>query len=157
MYLNYVLLKGLCKKCCFRRFFDQKVKASTCLWRCFCACRLARSHMTPSRPTGVQGGRGVLSQVVLPASYWSHGSYIWLPAARLCTFFLLPSGLGFRSRAWEYFLLVLAVSLTMESPRPSALSNMSDWLAPNPNRTDWALVRYFFIDVIKCRHLHRLD
>jgi hypothetical protein len=43
--------------------------------------------MTPRRPIGVWRGGG-FSEGVLPESYWSSGSHIGPPAARLRTFFI---------------------------------------------------------------------
>jgi hypothetical protein len=45
--------------------------------------------MTPRQPIGVWQGRG-LSQGALPPFYWSPGSHILPPAARLRTFYSNP-------------------------------------------------------------------
>jgi hypothetical protein len=49
----------LSTKCCFRRFFNQKVRASTCLWGVsLCISAGWDSYMSPRQPIGVRQGRG---------------------------------------------------------------------------------------------------
>jgi hypothetical protein len=78
-----------------RQFFNKKGRPSTCFWCFLCILACWESYMTPIWPIGVpQRGWGVLAGV-LPASYWSPGSHIWLPAARPHTF-LQPSRIGLK-------------------------------------------------------------
>jgi hypothetical protein len=84
---NYILLKVFCLKSCFRQFFNKKVRASIGLWWYFYEFRVTGSHDSQVANGSAASERGLL-QGVLPASYWSPGSHIWLPAARLRTFFM---------------------------------------------------------------------
>ncbi len=77
----------LSKKMLFYPIFNQKVKASTCLWWCFCLFQQAESNVwLPGDQQECKWGVGGLSQGVLSSSYWSHRNHMWLPAARLQTF-----------------------------------------------------------------------
>ncbi len=46
------------KNSCFRRFFNLKVKASICLWWCFCEFGRLESYITPRWPKGVRRDKG---------------------------------------------------------------------------------------------------
>jgi hypothetical protein len=85
MFWNYVLLKVFIKKCCFRRFFNQKVRASTSLWLFLCISAGRQSHMTLRRPIGVQA----LNESP-PLVVWES----YLTPSRTATHFLSPSRLG---------------------------------------------------------------
>jgi hypothetical protein len=64
------LVEGLLlKKCCFRQFStkDKCIHPFVVVFLC----------MTPGQPIKVHWGGGGFSQEVIPASYWSPGSYIW--------------------------------------------------------------------------------
>ncbi len=62
MFQNYILLQGFVKKSCFRWFFNQKVRASTCFWW-LCIPAGWESYMTPRRLIGVRR-RGWVFRVV---------------------------------------------------------------------------------------------
>jgi hypothetical protein len=88
MYWNYILLKVfVSRKYCFRLFFNQKGRTSSCFWYYFCVFQLAGSHLTPRWPIGVRWRGWGFSQRALPHSYLSPGSHTWLPAAWLRTFY----------------------------------------------------------------------
>jgi hypothetical protein len=57
------------KKCCFKRFFNQKVKASTCFWFSNHLGVIFDSQVTTCNRSAAGGGG--LSQGVLPGSCWS--------------------------------------------------------------------------------------
>jgi hypothetical protein len=71
-------------------FQSKKVRASTFLLVFLWIPAGWESYMTPKWPIWVPQGGGGFSQSVLPASYWSHGSRIGLPAARHALFYSHP-------------------------------------------------------------------
>jgi hypothetical protein len=97
--LELYLIKGIYQKIYFRQFFNQNLKASTCLWWCFCIFQPAGRLYDSQATNRSVAGEGGLSQGVLTASYWSPWSRIWLPASWPCTF-LYPFRLGSNQHCW---------------------------------------------------------
>ncbi len=85
----------------FRQVFNQNLKASSCLWWCFCVFQPAGSHIWYPGFQYECGGGGVLL-----ASYWSPWNHIWLPAALLCTF-LYPSRLGLTVESLQSHMILM--------------------------------------------------
>jgi hypothetical protein len=88
---NFILLKVvLSKKCCFRWFFNQKVRASTCCGDVFVySGQLGGLHDSLVTQRSAPGKCSRNLQRVLLASCWSLVSHLWLPS-RTFTPFLQP-------------------------------------------------------------------
>jgi hypothetical protein len=88
---NFILLKVvLSKKCCFRWFFNQIVRASTCCGDVFVySGQLGGLHDSLVTQRSAPGKCFRNLKRVLLASCWSHVSHLWLPS-RTFTPFLQP-------------------------------------------------------------------